>query len=258
MKDKIQTNLQGVTDSIFWYIKFNIPLDETSVSEKTMSVTDTDGYLMRTEITYDDKRHSILISPFDSYEQEVFYVLRISRKVRSASGNALKTELYILFKLKDNQISEYKTLKSHEQVPPIKKRPPNYDTMFKEKISRSKLYSFDEKPFKDVGQDKLPTHPVRINLLLGIFGLAIIVPFVFLQVIVPLFIGLSICLIGLIHIIIQLRKKEMRSVLAYNKGVRHFNKGRYRHAEIAFKKAVALDDYNERAEYALNKVSFYR
>ena len=258
MKNKIQANLANSPDNIFWYIKFNIPLDDNSVSEKTMSVTDTDGYLMRTEITYDDKRHMILISPLDTYEQEVFYILRISKKVRSRSGNNLKTQLFILFKLKDNQISEFKTLKSHVKIPDVKKRPANYDAMFKEKIkTASRLYSFDEQPFKDAGQDKLPTQPVKVNVFIGIFGLVIMILFIFIRALPALFIGLLLCVVGIVHISIQLSKKELRSILAYNKGARLFNKERYAEAALHFKKSAAIDPHNERAEYALNKVTFY-
>jgi hypothetical protein len=260
LKNKIQAHLSDLSDdtNIFWYIKFNIPVDETSVSEKTMSVTDTDGYLMRTEITYDDKKHVILISPLDTYEQEVFYILRISKKVRSKRGNKLKSEIYILFKLMNNQISEFKTLKSNVHIPSVQKRPKNYDEMFREKIkTASRLYSFDETPFKEAGPGMLPTAPVRINIFIGVFGLIIIIAFIFTQIMPMLYAGLAICAIGIIHIVAQISKRETRAVFAYNAGVRHFNKERYDAARYNFKKAALFDAHNEMVEYANNKKTIY-
>jgi len=259
LKDKIQANLEGIKDNnIFWYIKFNIPLDETSVSEKTMKVTDTDGYLMRTEITYDDIKHVILISPLDTYEQGVFYVLRISKKVRSKRKNALKSEIYILFKLTGNQISEFKTLKSNVTIPEIKKRPKNYDAMFKEKIkTASRLYSFDETTYNEIGRDKLPSAPVKINIWLGVFGLVVVIAYIFSHSFAVLIAGLVICGLGAAHIVIQINVKETRSIIVYNRGAKRFNAERYDEADFSFKKALFLDPQNEMAEYAVNKMSFY-
>lgn len=258
LKNKIQTNITGNTDNIYWYIRFNIPLDESSVSEKTMSVTDTDGYIMRTDITYDTSKNMIIISPLDTYEQEVFYLLQISKKVKSRRGNKLKSQMCILFKLKGNQITEFKTLKSNVQIPKTKKRPPNYDTMFRENIkTASRVYSFDDTPFKEAGPDKLPTADVKINMWLGVIGLAIIIIFAFTKVLALLIIGLPICVTGIVHISIQMSKRELRSIIAYNKGVRKFNKEKYNEAGLNFKKAILLNPSNEMAEYAANKMTFY-
>ena len=65
LKDKIQINLEGPIDNVYWYIRFNIPLDEESVNDKTMEVTDTEGYIMRTDISYQGKHNRIVISPLD-------------------------------------------------------------------------------------------------------------------------------------------------------------------------------------------------
>lgn len=258
LKDKIQTNITGSTDSIYWYIRFNIPLDESSVSEKTMRVTDTDGYIMRTDISYDTEKNIIVISPLDTYEQEVFYILNISKKVKSRRGNKLKNQMYILFKLKGNQVTEFKTLKSNVEVPQAKKRPKNYDAMFREKIkTASRVYSFDDTPFKQAGQDKLPTTDVKVNIWIGVIGLAIVIAFLFIKMIVFLIIGILVCVTGIVHISMQMSKKETRSVLAYNSGVRKFNKEKYKEANFSFKKALLINPQNEMAEYAINKMTFY-
>ncbi|MDR1687403.1 MAG: hypothetical protein LBS21_02170 [Clostridiales bacterium] len=259
LEEKIQKNLSGSTENIFWYIKFNIPLNEESVSEKTMNVTDTDGYIMRTDISYDDSRNLILISPLDTYEQDVYYVLRISKKVKSLRGNNLKQEMYILFKLMNNQISEFKTLKSNVKVPAVKKRPPNYDVMFREKIqTMSRVYSFTDKPFQVSYPNRLPTAPLQINIWVAVAGVLLMVVYALARSQTVLILGIMASVAGIIHLFAQLSRKSVRSVIAYNKGANKFNKDKFQEANACFVKAQALDPENEMAEYATNKMTFYK
>jgi hypothetical protein len=166
--------------------------------------------------------------------------------------------MFILFKLTANQISEFKTLKSNVHIPALKKRPKNYDAMFKEKIqTASRLYSFDKEPFKEAGFDRLPSSPVKINILAGVAGLLALAAYIYLRTVPVLAAALVLCLAGIAHITMQLSKKETRSVMAYNKGVKRFNKERYPEATAYFKRAAALDANNEMAEYAVNKMTFY-
>lgn len=259
LRDKIKANVASDPENIYWYIKFNIPLDSGSVSDKTMSVSDTDGYLMRTEIAYDEDRHFISISPLDTYEQEVFYILRVSKKVKSKRGNNLKSEMYIVFKLTGNQVSEFKTLKSSAVVPPIKKRPKNYDAMFREKIKpSSRLYSFGEAPPEQKTPDVLPTSPIGINVIVGVLGVVFLIVYAVLKSGPVLIVSFALCLAGAAHIFAQMRKNKTRAVMAYNRGVKKFNKEGYEKAKAFFEKAHRLDPNNELAEYALNKMFFYK
>ncbi len=253
LKDKIQIDLAPDSDDVFWYIRFNIPLDESSVSHKTMSVTDTAGYIMRTEISYNQASNMIVISPIDSYEQDIYYLLNISKKVRSAKGQHLRSKIHILFKLIGNQISEFKVLKSTVKVPLPRPRPKDYE----QKVSRMKLYSFGDALLKDVPQDKLPTTPISANLLPAVLGPLVIAANFFVKMPVLWLVGVGLCLLGAIWLGFALSRPKQRSVIFYNRGVRHFNKERYTKAHQCFKQALALDENNELAEFAYNKVSFY-
>lgn len=253
LKDKIHVKVEEGSNTIYWYIKFNIPLDEHSVSEKHMSVTDTDGYIMHTDIAYDTDKNLIVISPLDSYEQNRFYLLNISKKVKSARGQNLKREIHILFKLLNNQISEYQILKSTVTVPKPKPRPKDYD----QRNPKSKVYSFDQKIVSSLPQDKLPQAAVKVNVLLGIAGLATALSGLFFSNLPLMGVGILACILGVAHIFYQLSRKTQYSVLVYNKGVRLFNKEHYEEAEQRFKMALAIDPDNEMAEYALDKVYFY-
>ena len=252
LKDKIISHIQDGKDTIYWYIQFNVPLDKNTVSHKTMSITDTSGYIMRTDISYMEGKHIIVISPLDSYEENVYYLLNITKKVKAESGRKMKTKIYILFKLMNNQISEYKILKSNVEVPKPKPRPKNYDQI------RSRVYSFDQTPFVEAGKDKLPPMKMSVNVVAGVLGIIIMGCYFFFLDPIFLFGGFVVCLLGIAHIIYQIRQKKFRSLMAYNKGVRYFNKEKYPLAEACFKKAQGLDQNNEEAEYALNKVGYFK
>ncbi|GHU50945.1 hypothetical protein AGMMS49975_03020 [Clostridia bacterium] len=271
LKSKINTRIDPYSDTLFWFIRFNVQLDESTVTEQTMRVTDTDGYVMRTDISYNDAKQSIMISPLDSYEQGVFYMLRISKKVRSKKGRALGTQVNILFKLHNNKISEFKTLMSNVIIPKEQKRPSNYDEMFRAKIQRerepqrperaetaSRVYSFDDKPFKEAGaQGQLPTEAIKINVIPGIAGIVIALMFFIVKVVAVLIVGIVISVLGIIYISTQLSDRKNRSIIWYNKGVSAFNAAEYRTSLMFFKKAIDANPDNEKAEYALNKVTFY-
>ncbi len=255
LQNKIQIDLRTDADDVFWYIRFNIPLDENTVSPETMSVTDTLGYIMRTDINYNRAKNMIVISPIDSYEQNIYYLLKISSKVRSERGQSLKSQINILFKLYNNEISEYKVLKAGVAVPSSKPRPKDYD----EKISKAKLLTIGQELSSNTPQYKLPYMDMKINLIPAIIGILIVLANYFLiKSMAVWFVAAAVCLAGACIIVFQILKKEQRSAISYNRGVYAFNKEKYKKAEAAFKLALYLDDDNEHAQYALNKVGFYK
>jgi Flp pilus assembly protein TadD len=69
--------------------------------------------------------------------------------------------------------------------------------------------------------------------------------------------GMALAISGLVHVIIQTRKKTVLSSLNYAIGASRFNNGNYRHAQKSFTKAAKLNPRNELAEYALGKVKYY-
>ena len=253
LKERIHTNITGNTESIYWYIRFNIPLDPSTVSHKTMGVTDTGGYIMRTDITYDSSMNRIVISPLDTYEQNRYYLLRVSRKVRSGRGQRLKTQINILFKLINNQISEYKVLRQDIKIPAPKRRSPNYDKVH----TRSKVYSTDGNEIESIRQDKLPISDLNINVLPGVIGLLAVIGSFFYGNAGLIVLSILICAGGLALMFRQLMKPDNRSIRFYNRGVKKFNNKKYNEAKPLFRRAYMLDENNEYAEYALSKVEFY-
>jgi len=254
LKHKVKTQLDGPTDVIYWYIRFNIPLDESSVSEKTMDVTDTEGYIMRTDISYETKKNLIVISPLDTYEQNRFYLLNISKKVRSARGQNLRSSIHVLFKLLENQISDYQILKKTVKVPKPKPRPRDYDRL----QSSRKPNSFDAEYMKSAPRDRMAPVSFKIKLWVGLVGLLITLASLMIGNLVVIIIGGAVCLAGFVHVYAQLKKKELRSVLLFNQGVRKFNKENYRDAELSFQKALNANPDNELAKYGLYKSDLFK
>ena len=254
LKDKIHIDLAaGPLDTIYWYIRFNIPLDAESVNENTMEVTDTDGYIMRTDISYQQNDNRIVISPLDSYEEQRYYLLKISKAVRSAKGQNLKTVISILFKLYQGEISEYKVLRKEVPVPPSRPRPVNYDELQKNR----KPNDLDNYVENRKTHTEMKPEPVGMKMWVGIIGL-VLVGFGF-AIGDPALIAIAIvvCIGGVAHIYFQWANKEFRANMHYNRGVRFYNRMQYESAKAAFEKALVFNPKNELAKYGLVRVGMY-
>jgi len=252
LKDKIHVDVKSSTDTIYWHIKFNIPLDESSVSEKTAGVTDTQGYILNTKIRYSQKSNLISIQPLEPYVQNEYYIMSIYKDVRSANLQNLKRDIHILFKLKNNDISEYKILPPNVSVPEPRKRPKT----FNHKPTKSRVYSFDK--YKDGEKNEnLPSASIMINPIIGAVGIIAAAGSIIMNNGVFIAISSVIAVVGVMHIVKQLTDKKFRSNFTYNRGARCFKKENYYKADSLFSKALELNPENEYAEYAKNKVSYY-
>jgi tetratricopeptide (TPR) repeat protein len=254
LKGKVKIDLSGPLDTVHWSIRFNIPLDETSVNEKNMEVTDTEGYIMRTDISYQSSDNRIVISPLDSYEEQRYYLLKVSKKVRSAKGQNLKTVISILFKLYQGKISEYKILKKDVPVPPSKPRPKNYDEKQKERVPTYLDNYVDNLPKRT----RMEADSVGFNPIVGIVGLAMVFAGFAADNTAFIIAALVVCVLGALHIYMQWQKKSFRAKMFYNKGVRYFNRMEYPRAKIAFERALELNPNNELARYGLVRVGIYK
>lgn len=256
LEDKVKIKLEGPMDVIYWYIRFNIQLDEESVSGKTMNVTDTDGYIMRTVISYSSKHNMIAVSPLDTYEENRYYLLNISKNVRSAKGQQLRSTIHILFKLIGGKVSDFKVLDKNAVVPLPKPRPADYDEIQKNRPITPN--HFEQEYIDRSPPGKMATVSFFINPLLGIAGLAVAVWGAFILSPPIGVAGIVLCSAGMIHIVYQLRDEELRSKYIFNKGVRCFNKERYRRAEQLFKRALDVDPDNELARHGIRKAEIYK
>ncbi|MCL1878487.1 MAG: tetratricopeptide repeat protein [Defluviitaleaceae bacterium] len=254
LKDKIKINLTGDIDTIHWSIRFNIPLDETTVNDKSMEVTDTDGYVMRTEITYKPEGNGITISPLDSYDEQRYYLLKISKKVCSAKGQSLKSEINILFKLYQGKISESKTIKPDIPVPKSRARPNNYDDLQPLRGKNDLDNYVDNLPKRT----RMSLDANGINPLVGIFGFLGVIGGVIAMSFTVIVGSTVLCILGALHILLQWQNKNFRAKMYYNRGVRHFNRMQYQPAKANFEKSVSINPNYELAKYGLVRVGIYK
>lgn len=255
---KVKADIRGINEKIYWYIRFNIVLDPETVSSRTMSVMETNGYILDTEISYDPEKNRIILNPVDNYQEDIFYILKIRRKVRSAGGNNLKREINILFKLKDNQISEYKILEPSVKVAKPRKKPKRLKTpKIQATASPVPIAPSPGREKREAAQEgliRLPYGNMRINVVIALLGLSLALGGV-LPDIMPLAVsGAALCAAGFIHITVQLSNKKRRSVVIYNMGVMSYNTGKYNKAAKRFDKALSLDGKNELALRAAEKI----
>lgn len=255
LRGKIRVDIKDMSQGVYWYIKFNIPLDPASVSKHTMKVTETNGYILNSIFTYTEVDNMIVISPIDPYLPNEFYILTVTTDVRSAKGNNLKKEIHVLFKLIENKVTEFQILKSTVKVPEPRVKPESEKRKTAEAVA--KYYSFTNEVKNKVKPDRLPFADMRINVLLGILGLALVLASLYIDWFIFTVISSVLCATGILHIIVQLLKKELQASILYNLGVMNFNRGKYKKADKRFKSSARLDPNNEYTEYALNKVTFY-
>jgi hypothetical protein len=258
LKDKITTNITDPEGAVYWYIRFNTPLDPSSVTKYSMNVTETCGYILNVIITYDYSRNLIVLNPCDLYRQNEYYLLNISTKVRSDKGKPLPKPVHIMFKLKGDEISEFKVIKNTTGLPKPRKKP---ESVRRAEIMELMEARFHEKPKpvnKTVGRPSLPYGPMALRMQLAVLGVIWLGFSLFFNDFYITLIGLSLLMLGFLHICFQLARRRTRSILNYTRGVMHFNRGGYSDAQRLFEKSLRQDPYNDLAKYAAAKTKLYR
>lgn len=253
IKDKMYFKIRPNSDKIYWYIKFNILLDDSTINEKTMLVMDLAGYKMRTDIEYSEEHNIISISPIDTYSKNMYYILKISKNVKSKKGKKLKGDINIVFKLVNNEISNYEILKNNKFIPTVKPRPKNYDP---ENIA-SKVYGYDADISNNKENDNLPYLQFKINPFIGITGLLLVIIGILTSAQIAV-LGAVVSSIGVVHLFLQLTNSEKRAIYTYNIGVKKFRSKKYNEAFVTFKKALDLDPYNEKIKFAKSRAKYYK
>lgn len=258
LENKIQTNIRGRADKIYWYIRFNLELDEESVSGKTMNVTDTDGYIMRTLIAYKPTHNLISVSPLDTYEENRYYLLNISRQVRSVKGKHLRSTIHILFKLLEGKVDNFEVLDKDmaAEIPIPKPRPADYDLLPKSDTPNH----FERQYINRSPPGKMATVNVgfSVNPIIGFLGLILVGVGALLLNSIVITAGAAVCFAGIIHIIAQLNASELKSRRLFNRGVKKFNRERYRAAEQLFRRSLKANPKNELAKHGIRKAEIYK
>lgn len=252
LNDKIKNLITEIDGEIFWYIRFNLPLCESSVSSKTMKVTDTEGYIIKTEIIYNKSLELIIIKPIEKFEKEEYYILHITKKVKSEDKQNIKKNIHILFKIKEDNSLDIKELEDNVKVPRPKvdiRTNLNLKTSSTEYNNYQNIKLEEAKSYKN---DKLPYLSINIKPLIAVIGSIIFLLGSVLKIYILIIVGIIIFFIGFFILILQMSTKEFKSKFFYNLGALRFNKGKYDKAINNFRKAIIYDQRNALADYSIN------
>jgi len=254
---KIKTNIVEPDGTVYWYIRFNLELDPASVSKHTMNVTETNGYILPTIITYDCSKNLIVLNPVGLYRQNEYYMLNISTKVKSSKGTHLRKSVHVLFKLVDDRISEFEILKNTVFIPKPRKKPARVLREERRELTASKIYADAGAINKSIGSPSLPFGPLKVNPAIAFAAVLLLGVGVFMEIYWLSIAALIICAFGIAHISLQSSKRAARSGFRYTIGVVLFNFGKYQASVAQFEKAMRLDPHNELAEYAISKAKIF-
>lgn len=251
IKNKIKSNFNGYTNRFFWNIKFNIPLLMTSVNSETTNVTNEFGEILQAKVFYIPYDNMLVIEPHESYADDVYYFLNVSKGVCSENGQNLKNEIHIRFKLKNKKIAEIRTFKGEirfKKVPlSIRLNLPYIRISNKFGIGMKSNYEY--------------RMPILIfpYFILPIF--ICIVTFLLIPRNIDYMVGYSICIamiiLQIVVFIVQYNGKRRKSIFYHNKGVNCYNSRQLLDALDFFEKAHQIDKNNKASEEAINKVNRY-
>jgi len=253
LSDKVFTNIIDPKGAVYWYIRFNTILDSDSVSKFTMNITETNGYIIDSIITYDTTRNLIVLNPTDLYRKNEYYMLNISENVRSAKGRPLGKSVHILFKiLGADKISEFEVLKDNAAIPIAREKPKNIRKAEMAELARFK--AFTEGMISPKGLPVLPQPQMpSVNIFPAFFGVMAMLLSILFGSTSIIILSVAISVFGVFHLIRQLKKDIIRSDINYIFGVNRFNKGLYAKALSSFTKAAKLNPENSLAQLAAIK-----
>ena len=97
IKDKVKQDLKFRTGKFVWRVKFNIPLDPSTVNNVNLHVTTSNQVPIQTAIHYNTIENEIEIEPLEAYSESEVYFLNITTNVKSEGGRNLKQPIQIQF-----------------------------------------------------------------------------------------------------------------------------------------------------------------
>lgn len=99
VENVVMQDLKFRTGKFVWRVKFNSPLNPSTVNNMNLYVTDGSNKPLKTSIRYDTFSNYIEIEPLEAYAQDEPYFLNISKNVESRGGQRLKSDIRLRFKI---------------------------------------------------------------------------------------------------------------------------------------------------------------
>lgn len=95
----VKQDLKYKTGNFIWRVKFNTPLNPSSVNNQNLYVTNASGAPLKTNIRYDSVNNYIEVEPLEAYSTNESYTLHITNNVSSKKGKRLQNEITIQFRV---------------------------------------------------------------------------------------------------------------------------------------------------------------
>lgn len=93
----VKQDLKFKTGDFLWRVKFNIPLDPSTVNSSNMFVSNSNNVPLKTSIRYDSINNQIEIEPVEPYSTTESYYLNITTNVASRNGQRLREPVQVQF-----------------------------------------------------------------------------------------------------------------------------------------------------------------
>lgn len=99
LNNKVKQDLKFRTGRFVWRVKFNTPLNPSSINKKSMYLTDMEGNVCPAAIRYNPANSEIEVEPLTAFAEKTYYNLNITTLVKSKGGQHLKAPITIKFKI---------------------------------------------------------------------------------------------------------------------------------------------------------------
>lgn len=230
-----QTKNNG-ENSVYLHIRFNLPLDSSSVNASSIAIKDLDGKYLPCKIHYEALEGSITID-INAYNENTTYCLYLSQRLKSLNKQHLREPVIYSFIIKDGKPCKF----VHQQP----------DSFFNAPLANVSIIDKKYMP-NNVINNKMST---KINYA-SIFFVVCFILSLLLASVLNSYICVLLSMVFLILFFVGLIRNRItnrgKSVLLYNKGVRSFHAQNYQIAISYFEKAFELDRGNLQTKRALN------
>lgn len=243
---RVFNKLKRPADIFSWRIKFPEDVPLNIVPEDNFYITDRHNTLVDFEIHVERRTNSILVSPMDSYENDVYYFLHIKKfDLGSALNEKKLPPIHVGFKVNSDNSLDLIWLKGRFDPKTVMQ---NAIPVTEKKATSLKQEYLSKMDFM---HNTVLVYPI---LLAGIL-LSVLPQNETFSATATLGTGIVIAVLSVIQVAIYFmgkKGKKIQSIDQYNIGIVNYNCGYYQNAETYFNKALSINPKNQRAEKALD------
>ena len=242
---KVFNKLKRPIDIFSWRIKFPDDVPLKAVPEENFYITDRHNTLVDFELHIERRTNSVIVSPMDSYDNNVYYFLHIKKfDVGSALNSRKLPPIHVGFRVRNDNSLDLIWLKGRFDPKTVMQ---NAIPVVEKKATSLKQEYLNKMEFI---HNTILVYPI---LLAGI--VLSLLPqnesFSEVAILGTAALIVALCVAQLILYFLEKRGKKLQSVNQYNMGILSYNSGYYQNAEVHFDKSLTINPKNQSAEKAL-------